>query len=825
MKFYTNFYRKGNYVYVRGYNEGKRFDDKLWYKPTLYVSTNKDSEYKNIHGKPVESVKQDSMSAARQFYKKYDDVDNFEIYGTNLYEYACVNEHYDTSYDPEHIKILNFDIEVEFKDGFPHPEQADNEVTAITASYLGKYYTFGCQDYTAKQDDVIYIKCHDEPHLLKRFLQFWQSADADIITGWNIRFFDIPYMVNRITKVLGETEARKLSPARSIDARTQFIFNREQQEYHLEGITTLDYLEVYKKFTYSQQESYRLDHIGFVELGERKLDYSEVDSLQDLYETNYEKFIDYNIKDVRLVDAIEDKMKLIEMVLAIAYDAKVNYKDTFTQVRMWDVLIHNWLLDSNTVVPPKKDSIKNSKYEGAYVKPPQVGLHEWVMSFDLASLCPHLIMQYNISPDTIMEGHRKDVTVDELLSEDFSKPDVFDCMAGNGQIFRKDKQGFLPQMMQKMYDDRVIAKKNMLESQTKLEEATALGIDTKQIEKDISKYKNLQLAKKVQLNSAYGAIGNQYFRFFDVRQAEAITLSGQLSIRWIEKKLNLYLNELLRTINRDYIIAIDTDSVYVNMGRLIDKFSPKNPVDFLDKVAKQKIEPYINKSYKELADMMNAYEQKMFMDREVIADKGIWTAKKRYVLNVYDNEGVRYTTPKLKVMGLETVKSSTPQVVRDALKEALKLILTTDEETVQKFIKDFKEEFNTLPFEDVAFPRTVSELNKWQVKTEEFAIASGTPIHCRGAILHNYLLKQHNINRIEPIKEGDKIKFSYLKTPNPLKQNVLSIINSLPKEFGVENYIDYDIQFDKSFVEPLKAILDCIGWSVEKQTTLESFFV
>jgi len=352
-----------------------------------------------------------------------------------------------------------------------------------------------------------------------------------------------------------------------------------------------------------------------------------------------------------------------------------------------------------------------------------------------------------------------------------------------------------------------------------------------QLKKDISKYKNLQLAKKVQLNSAYGAIGNQFFRFFDIRMAEAITLSGQLSIRWMERKINDYLNKLLKTEDEDYVIAGDTDSLYIRFDGLVHSVFGDNVPDtekvvsFLDKVASQKIEPFIDKSYQELADVMNAYQQKMFMAREVIADKGIWTAKKRYILNVYDNEGVRYAEPKLKMMGIETVKSSTPAVCRSALKEAINVIMTGDEQAAQDYIAEFRGKFSTMPFEDVAFPRSISDLAKYKVAGKDLVIPKGTPIHVRGGLLYNHLLKEHNLlKRYEQVKDGEKIKFCYLKEPNPARQNVLSIISTLPKEFGLEEYIDYDIQFDKAFLEPLKAILNAVGWSPEKQSTLEDFF-
>jgi DNA polymerase elongation subunit (family B) len=357
----------------------------------------------------------------------------------------------------------------------------------------------------------------------------------------------------------------------------------------------------------------------------------------------------------------------------------------------------------------------------------------------------------------------------------------------------------------------------------------------KQLEKDISKYKNLQLAKKVQLNSAYGALGNQYFRFFDVRMAESITLSGQLSIRWIEARVNEYLNKLLKTEGEDYVIASDTDSLYITFDRLVKQVFAKGDgvqnldtdrvVKFLDDVAQKKIEPFIDKSYQDLADLMNAYDQKMFMKREAIADKGIWTAKKRYALNVYDNEGVRYTEPKLKVMGLEIVKSSTPQSCREALKSAVKLIMSSDETTVQKYVADFREQFKSLPFEEVAFPRGVTDLTKYTTNGDELEFIKSTPIHVRGSLLYNHLLKQHKLEkRYESIKDGEKIKFCYLKTPNPVRQNVLSIMSSLPKEFGLSEYIDYDTQFNKAFLEPISAILSAIGWSAEKKATLEGFF-
>ena len=831
MKFYTHFSKLGNHILVRGYDNGKRFDDKVEYNPTLYLPAGtKDAEYRTLDGQSVAAVAQGTIRDATEFMKRYEDVGNFKVYGSTNFPYVYINEAYPgkIDYDPQQIKIANIDIEVGSENGFPEPETASEPITAITFKIAGHFYVFGCGDFETKRTDVTYLKCRDENNLIMRFLEMWEETSPDIVTGWYIQSFDIPYLNNRITRLMGENTAKRLSPFRRIGERTTTIHNKQQVVFDLVGIAILDYIELYKKFTYSQQESFSLNHIAHLELGERKLDYSEVESLHQLYKTNFQKFIEYNIHDVELVDRIDAKMQLIDMALALAYDAKVNYNDVFTQVRMWDTLIHNELMEQNIVVPQNVHTSKDSQFAGAYVKDPLIGMHEWVVSFDLNSLYPHLIMQYNVSPETIVEGRHTSISIDNLLNNEYQAQGEY-CMAANGHYFKRDKQGFLPAMMQRMYDDRSLYKKKMIEAQKAYEKETDKE-RKREITNQISKYKNLQLAKKVQLNSAYGALGNQYFRFFDTRQAEAITLSGQLAIRWIEKKLNSYLNKLLKTEGNDYVIASDTDSVYVNLGPLVHMvYGQKSEtkietiVDFVNKACTEKFEPFIDKSYQELADYMNAFDQKMQMKREVIANKGIWTAKKRYILNVYDSEGVRFAEPKLKMMGIEAVKSSTPMSCRDKIKESLKIVMNGNEQDFQLFVEAFKQEFKTLPFEDIAFPRGVSELSKYMSSSELYS--KGTPMHVRGAIMFNSFLKKYKLTKkYQLIQDGDKTKFCYMKVPNPVQENVFSILTVLPKEFNLEKYIDYDTQFDKAYLDPLKTIVNTIGWRTERVSSLESFF-
>ena len=818
MKFYTNFVRTGNYIHVRGYKNGKRFVDKVNYNPTLYMPSQKPTEFRTLDNKYVAPVQQGSMRDASDFIRQYEDVGNFKVYGSTNYAYVYINEAFQgkVDYDVSLIRVANVDIEVGSENGFPEPATASEPITAISVKLNDHMHVFGTGEFVHERNDVTYTKCHDERQLIEKFLDFWKLYDPDVITGWNVKFFDIPYMYNRIMRLFDERTANRLSPLGMVEQ----VQNTQDAAYNLVGIATLDYLDLYKKFTYTQQESYRLDQIAFVELGERKLDYSEFENLHQLYKHDYQKFIEYNIRDVELVSKLEDKMKLLEMALALAYDAKVNYPDVFAQVRMWDALTHNYLMDKCIVVPQKTRNTKDEQYAGAYVKDPIVGMHEYVVSFDLNSLYPHLMMQFNISPETLVENKFKQVTIDKLLEGKFI-PDDEHCMAANGHFFRKDVRGFLPEMMQRMYADRVLYKKKMLEAQQQYE-----NTKNPELLKDISKYKNIQMAKKIQLNSAYGAIGNQYFRFYDVRQAEAITLSGQLAIRWIGNKLNDYMNKILKTDNEDYVIASDTDSVYLKFGPMVQKIcgdkSKEEIVNFLDKAC-GKIEDYIDKSYEQLAHMMNAYEQKMEMKREVIADKGIWTAKKRYILNVWDSEGVRYEKPKLKIMGIEAVKSSTPMACREKIKEALKVVMNGNQTEFQTFVKKFKDEFKQLPFEDIAFPRGVSDLTKY--KSSIGLYAKGTPIHVRGAIVFNHAITQKNLQKkYQLVKDGDKVKFCYMKVPNPIQENVLSVLSVLPKEFELQKYIDYDTQFDKAYLEPLRTIVQTIGWTTEQRSTLESFF-
>ena len=831
MKFYTNILQWGNSLLLREVVNGERVCRKVRYSPTLYAPVNSPTEWKTLKGQYVTPVQHNTIKEAKEWVENYKNQPEL-VHGSTMYSYNYIADEYPNriNYDVEQILIVTIDIEVECENGFPSPEEAVEPLLSITVKNhtSKKFVVWGVGKFQNDRDDVTYVECSDELYLIKEFLSFWESHQPDIITGWNTEFFDIPYLCNRIEKLCGEDEVKRLSPWRSVFSREVFKMGRKHQVFDIQGVSHLDYFDLYRKFTYTAQESYRLDHIAFVELGDRK-DGNPYETFSEWYQKDFQSFIEYNIMDVEIVDRLEDKMKLIELCLTMAYDAKVNYMDVLGSTKYWDILIYNYLREKNIVIPQKRKAEKAEKFEGAYVKDPQVGMHKWVMSFDLNSLYPHLIMQYNISTETLVAQEKvPNMSVDKLLNKEVDTSILKGVtLTPNGALFKTNKQGFLPELMQSMYNDRSKFKKLMLEAQQDYENTK----DPKLL-KDISKYNNIQMAKKISLNSVYGAIGNAYFRYYDLLVAEAITTSGQLAIRWIERAVNQYLNKLLKTDNKDYVIASDTDSVYVVFDELVNKVysngeNTEKIVAFLDSVAKNKIEPFMDKSYQELHQYVNSYEQKMQMAREVIADKGIWTAKKRYVLNVHNSEGVQYKQAKLKVMGLEVVKSSTPAPVRAKLKEALSIIMNGNEKELNTFIQTFREDFMNLSPEEIAYPRSVNGLDKFADTNQMFA--KGAPIHCKGAILYNHLIKKNKLGRKYPyIQEGDKIKFINLKQPNLYQCSAFSFITNLPKELDLHKMIDYDTQFEKSFIDPLNVIVSTIGWVVDKsygtQGSLEDFF-
>ena len=841
--FYTSVERSSNMILWRGYENNRRFSRKIKYEPSLFIPTKENTEYKSlIENIPVKSKQFETMNDAKDYVERYKEVSNFQVYGNTNFVQQFIQEKYPSNidFDMNQINIFSFDIEVDISKKLPDMETADNEITsiAIKSSKSDTYHLLGRKSYDKTKtlsgidpDNIQFMEFDTEKALLNRFVQIWTNDFPDIVTGWNVEYFDIYYIITRIIRLFGEEKAKELSPWGYIRKVTTEIFNRNQSTYNISGVNIIDYMDAFKKFgyKYGTQETYKLDHIAHVVLGKKKLDYSHYGSLTELYNQNPQLYLDYNLIDTQLIQLMEDETALLALVLTVAYGGGVNYSDAFGTVGIWESILYRKLMTKNLVPNVKSGpGEKLGELVGGYVKDPDTGLKEWIVSFDLNSLYPHLMLQYNMSPETYIADQREYISQEMVLNNEYrnANPDFSVC--ANGVCFTNKKLGIIPEIIEEYYANRKKVKQEMLRIE-QLEQDTSDHVKKKAYKKQITQLHNSQMAIKIAMNSLYGATANRYFLYYIAEMAEAITTSGQLSIRYSQKSINEYLNSVLKTDNKDYVSYVDTDSNYVNMAPLIEKVFGTTKITreqgekFLDAVSKEKLEPAIQEGYEKLAWIMGAYRNAMSMKREKITDKTIFIAKKRYIMNVLNSEGVHYAKPKIAVTGVESVRSSTPEVCRNKMEDAFKVFLNGTETDAQDFIEGFRSEFSSLPPAEVAKTSGTDDIGKFMDKQGWYT--KGCPIHVRGAILYNKFRSDRGLNnKYETIRSGDKVKFVYLKMPNPVRENVIAFPGYLPTELGIDRYVDYDTQFDKVFLKPLEIVLEAMGWSSKKVDTLESFF-
>jgi DNA polymerase elongation subunit (family B) len=789
----------------------------------LYLRSNTPTNYKTLSGEYVSPKSFPTAKAAKDFIKEYEYITDFKVFGYEKFNYVWLSEKF-----PEVIKFNNelvrkfyLDIETTSEYGFPNVNDPQESIICLTLydSYSLVYNVFGIADITLEEANTHYHQYDTESDMLIAFINYWKDNYPDVLSSWNGIKFDIPYIINRINLVLGESYSKKLSPWGMIHTKKDYDFGNEYTVYDIVGVSHLDYMQLYKKFTYTNQESYSLDHIANVELRAEKLDYSEYDTFAAFYKGNIKKFLIYNILDVKLLLRLEEKMGLLDLAIVVSYDAKVNFSDVYSQVCCWDNIIYNYLKERDIIVPAKIYNSKDEKFDGAFVKEPVPGMYNWVVSFDLASLYPHIIQLLNISPETI-RGFDPQITIDKVLDEslDFSGYTDY-CISPSGSLYDRTSEGMLSQLMSKYYSER----KHYKKLQKEAERANQTN-PTSQLAIDISTYNNIQMAKKIAMNSAYGVLGSPYFRYYNLANATSITHTGQVAIRWVSNKINTFIAELVCK-GKDRIIANDTDSMFIDFNDLVvancKGMTNEQIVDYLDEYCQTIISPKIEDIYNQLGKYLNVHKQCLTMVRDTISSKFLITGKKRYISYVYDSEGVRYKEPKMKVVGLEVVRSSTPKCFRDKLKSAYLIIINSDNKELIKYVEQVRNDSKKLTTAEIGISRGVSDVNKY---TDPYSSGyiKGTPIGARSAIVYNQYILAHNLDKkYQLIKNGDKIKTVYLKMPNPLHQNIIAFFGSIPPEMGLEQYVDYDIMLEKCFLNPLEGILGVVRWKLTESNTLE----
>lgn len=857
--FYTFYQKRGNAILYSYIKDGKQYSNKIKkFKPHTYVETKEESKFTSLSGVPVRRIDHDDIRASEVWRETYGSVSGMNIHANRDVSNQFIidmNKGKMPDYRVNQIRGAVLDIEVFSEKGFPEPDVAEHPVTAITVydTVSQRYNVFCYADRDFEYDplhqdigglDVDVFRCDGEEGLMSAFIGFFASRQFQFISGWNSETFDIPYIVNRTVNILGKDVANQLSPFGIINRReVRGNFGKMMEKVTIVGVQGLDYLALYRKHTFTPRDSYKLDHIGNVEVNTRKLTFEEASNLVELYQKNYQGYVDYNIMDVHIIVKLDAKLQLFALTFTLAYFTLSNYEDTLGTVKFWEKLIARYLYNDN-VIPPyhRAANEKSEKFEGAYVRTPIIGKHKWIFSVDLNSLYPHLIQQYNIGPETHVPHRDLPEDLQALVRQNLSVDDLVDgtvdlsvlkkynmSMSASFEFFDNTNMSYLSAIMRDLYKQRKVHKKNMLGHEQELvdlKQGDYTEEQVRELEALISSLDNLQMAMKIAMNSGYGAIGNDNFLYYKLENAKSITLSGQLINKWTCKRVNTLLNRLFKTDDENYWVYSDTDSGYFTVEPYVNTLDPGLSLDEItdkvDALINKIVLPQITQYCEDMGQYLNVYEQRMFWDREIIAPSAIWQAKKRYSAMVMDSEGVRYPAPKMKVMGLEAVKSSTPAWSRENLKKGYEVCMTRDEDAIHEFVTTVRAQFETLGIDEISIPSGVNNIAKYEDDVDLYR--KGTPRHVKGAIIHNAMIDSMGITNVAHISDGDKIRTVTLRKPNPINQEVVAFDGHLPAEFGLDKYVDREIAWEKGFKQPLQNYLDALQWSTEKVLTLDDLF-
>lgn len=840
---YTSVMRDGNDILLMGYSHDKEpIKKRVKFEPELFLPKD-DGTYTSLLQKKFAPKKFDSIGSVREYVDQYKEL--YSIHGISdmSRQYVCRNFRGKLSHSIYPIQVWWFDIETKVSKGFPKPETAAEQISLITLfnRTSKKIYTWSLHaidDPTVNsglseeeiEKEKEWINAHNvdfrsfsnEESMLLDFLKFVHANRLDILSGWNSDAFDIPYLFNRLVNVLGESMAAKLSPWKIIEERTVHITETKSfKTYDIGGINHLDLMELYKKFNPGSKESFSLDFISNYELGEKKVELPGED-FKDSYSRFWATFVRYNIQDVLLLEKLDRKKQMIELCLAVAYMAKCSYSDVFSAMRTWECFITNSFYEKNMVEPWSKTRQESISLPGAYVHDPKAGRYRWVVSVDATALYPSIMMQNNLSPETIISV-LANVSPETIIDGNLPDLQPGTILSANGLITTSEFTGFIPELTRFVFDGRKEAKDQMLDLKKKLSDMSPSEKSAAELE--IAALNTRQSVLKVLGNSLYGVCALKHFRYYNFSIASAITLSGQLYLKKTMKLINDALNKIAGTVDVEYAFYGDTDSIFFTADAIVQKFwsdkDDKTIVGNLEKFVMKVLQPEINSKLVVLTEQMGAPETLLNFKLEGISKDAIWLAKKRYIAALMYNEGVWYDPIDYKIMGMEIVRSSTPKFIKKKLKEAVEIIVSGKEEDLHTFVENFKVEFMKQGYDTISFPRGCNGIETYRDATNIFK--PKTPQHVRGALIFNSLIKKYGLDAAVPeIGDGDRIKFILLRKPNTAFSDVIAYNGSkIPEQFDLEKFIDWNLMFDKVFIGPLEGVLEAVNWTTEEQNTLD----
>ncbi len=824
---------------------GKRIAVDSTYEPYIYLETNNHADCKSIFNTSLKKKKFRNQ-AERGRYLKDNKVtrifENFSVHQQFLLD-AFWRDNEKPDFNRHSLRVLFIDIETYSPDEFPKPDDPQHTVNVITAydTLQKHFYTWGLKKYVKKAPNTTYTYCTDEKMLFSKFLDYIESDYPDILSGWNSEFFDIPYIINRCTKILGEDETKRLSPVRNLRPRTfRGKFGKEQVHWHIEGVSCVDYLDIYKRFCPTLRDSYKLDRIGEIELGQRKIDYGDT-NLSALADTNWETFVDYNIQDVNLLVNLEEKLQYLQLLRMIAYAGLTTLEGALGSLSVITGLCAIKARERNQRIPTFSKEIRedDTKNAGAYVGEPRQGFQEYVVSFDANSLYPNVMITLNLSPETkigsIVDKTDNDITIKHVNGQTFTlSNDKFVNFVKKERIaisrakvlFSQKEKGIIPQAVDYYYDKRVELKKLLKNAKKQLLNLEKNTAEYKKLKNEIDNLNIKQHTIKILINTIYGYFGNKHSPLGDDELAESITLTGQAVIKESNNLLEKYIMEKANLTEEELrldtpIIYNDTDSSYISIKHLVKK-TGLQMLDNKGKITKeyykavQDIEDYLNEKIKVWGKQALASEDcRLMFKREAIADVGLFLQKKRYVLHVLDEEGIPCS--KFKYTGVEVVRTTMPAPIKPHVKRIIEtMLLTKDFSETNKVFTETYDIFKKLPVEDIAFVMGIKGYEGYAANSDGFNVAKKMPIHVKAAYYHNILLEKFGIDKkYENITSGDKVRYFYVRQPNRYGLTALGYKYYFPKEFAEKFEPDHELMFEKIIFSVIERFYDAVKWKLK----------